>query len=87
MVDLPIIVPDIDFDEVEADLRAVFASGQLTSGPYGVDFERAVADFVGADLLEKTHGAIWPSLSCAARASTMPRRGWSRPAGKSATTQ
>ncbi len=49
MVDLPIIVPDVDFDEVEADLRAVFASGQLTSGPYGVDFERAVADFVGVE--------------------------------------
>ena len=49
MVDLPIIVPDVDFDEVEADLRAVFASGQLTSGPYGVDFERAVAGFVGVE--------------------------------------
>ena len=47
MADLPIIIPDVHFDEVESDLRTVFASGQLTSGPFGTEFERAVAEFVG----------------------------------------
>lgn len=44
---LPIIRPDVSFEEVEADLRAVFASGQLTSGPFLAAFEAELAARVG----------------------------------------
>ncbi len=44
---IPIIVPDLKFDEVELDLRAVFESGQLTAGPFVEKFEQAVAEWVG----------------------------------------
>lgn len=44
---LPIIRPDVTFDEVAEDLRAVFDSGQLTSGPYLAAFEALLADIVG----------------------------------------
>jgi dTDP-4-amino-4,6-dideoxygalactose transaminase len=47
MIDLPIIRPDIHYDDVEKDLRAVLDSGRLTSGPYLERFEQAVADRVG----------------------------------------
>jgi perosamine synthetase len=45
---LPLIRPDIAFDDVEADLRTVFASGMLTRGPFLEQFEAAFADQVGA---------------------------------------
>jgi perosamine synthetase len=44
---IPIIRPDVSFDEVADDLRAVLDSGQLTSGPYLQAFEAAVAEVVG----------------------------------------
>lgn len=44
---LPLIRPDITFAEVEADLRAILDSGQLTSGPYVQRFEAALAEAVG----------------------------------------
>jgi len=44
---LPLIRPDIGFAEVEADLRAILDSGQLTSGPYVRRFEAALAEAVG----------------------------------------
>jgi dTDP-4-amino-4,6-dideoxygalactose transaminase len=46
---IPIIVPDIEFNDIENDLRRILASGILTSGQYLVDFERAVADRVGVE--------------------------------------
>lgn len=47
MTMLPIIRPDVSFDEVADDLRAVLDSGQLTSGPFLAAFEQAVAEVVG----------------------------------------
>lgn len=44
---IPIIRPDLAFDDVEADLRQIFASGILTNGPYLEAFEAAVAERVG----------------------------------------
>ncbi len=44
---LPLIRPDVPFDDVEADIRAVLASGQLTSGRFVAEFEQMVADYVG----------------------------------------
>ncbi len=44
---LPIIRPDVTFDEVADDLRAVLDSGQLTQGPYLEAFEAALAATVG----------------------------------------
>lgn len=43
---IPIIIPDVAFDEVEHDFRRILTSGILTAGQYVVDFERAVADRV-----------------------------------------
>lgn len=47
MTGLPIIRPDVTFDEVADDLRAVFDSGQLTSGPFLAAFEARLAEIVG----------------------------------------
>jgi dTDP-4-amino-4,6-dideoxygalactose transaminase len=44
---LPIIRPDVTFDEVADDLRSVFDSGQLTSGPFLAEFEATLAGIVG----------------------------------------
>jgi dTDP-4-amino-4,6-dideoxygalactose transaminase len=44
---IPIIIPDVSFEEVESDLRKVFGSGQLTSGPFVVEFEKAIAEWTG----------------------------------------
>lgn len=44
---LPIIKPDLTFDEVEADIRAILDSGRLTSGRFVADFEAGVAAAVG----------------------------------------
>ena len=46
---IPIIIPDVEFNDVENDFRRILASGILTSGQYLVDFERAVADRVGVE--------------------------------------
>lgn len=44
---IPIIRPDLGFDEVADDLRAVIESGQLTSGRKVAEFETLVAQTVG----------------------------------------
>ena len=47
MARLPLITPDIHFDEVVDDFRAIFESGRLTSGPYVRRFEETVAEMIG----------------------------------------
>lgn len=44
---IPIIRPDIAFDDVAADIRAILESGRLTGGEYVARFEDAVARYVG----------------------------------------
>jgi dTDP-4-amino-4,6-dideoxygalactose transaminase len=44
---IPIIRPDVGFDEVEESIREVLGTGILTSGPYVAAFEKSVADRVG----------------------------------------
>lgn len=46
-MNLPIIVPDVHFDEVADDIAAIIGSGILTSGRYVAAFEEAVAAAVG----------------------------------------
>ena len=46
---IPLIRPDIDFDDVEGDLRTVFSSGLLTRGPFLERFEAAFADRIGTE--------------------------------------
>jgi dTDP-4-amino-4,6-dideoxygalactose transaminase len=46
MARLPLITPDIHFDEVVDDFRAIFESGRLTSGPYVRRFEETVATMI-----------------------------------------
>ncbi len=46
---IPIIIPDVEFGEVERDFKRIFTTGILTSGPFVADFERSVADRVGVD--------------------------------------
>lgn len=45
---IPLIKPDINFDAVAGDLRAILESGQLTSGRFVTGFEAAVAKYVGS---------------------------------------
>lgn len=54
---IPIIIPDVSFEEVESDMRKVFASGQLTSGPFVVEFERAIAERTGVEYAVATTSA------------------------------
>jgi perosamine synthetase len=44
---IPIIRPDLSFDEVADDLRKVIESGQLTSGGKVVEFENQIAATIG----------------------------------------
>ncbi len=46
---LPLTKPTIPFGDVEADIRTILESGQLTSGRFVSDFEASVASFVGVD--------------------------------------
>ena len=46
---IPIIIPDVEFGDVEHDFKRILTPGILTSGPYVVDFERSIADHVGVD--------------------------------------
>lgn len=46
---IPLIVPDLEFEDVRRDIESILMSGVLTSGPYVCDFERAVAERVGVD--------------------------------------
>lgn len=45
---IPLIKPDIGFDEVANDIEAILDSGWLTSGPYVQAFERMFAEYIGA---------------------------------------
>ena len=44
---IPIIIPDVEFGDVEHDFKRILTTGILTSGPYVVDFEKSIADRVG----------------------------------------
>jgi dTDP-4-amino-4,6-dideoxygalactose transaminase len=44
---IPLIKPLIPFDSVADDLRAILESGQLTSGRYVAQFEKALAEYLG----------------------------------------
>jgi perosamine synthetase len=44
---IPLIKPDISFDEVADDIKAILDSGRLTSGKYVETFEREFADYIG----------------------------------------
>ncbi|NNF54370.1 MAG: DegT/DnrJ/EryC1/StrS family aminotransferase [Acidimicrobiales bacterium] len=46
---LPLIKPDVRFDDVAEDFLSILESGQLTSGGFVTAFERAVADYVGVE--------------------------------------
>lgn len=57
---LPLIKPDISFDEVAGDIHRILESGTLTNGPFVAAFERSVADYVGVD-----HGVAVTSATTA----------------------
>ncbi len=46
---IPIVIPDIEFSDVMNDFERIITTGILTSGPFVVDFERAVAEWVGVE--------------------------------------
>jgi perosamine synthetase len=54
---IPLIRPDIRFEEVEADISAILKSGMLTQGAYVKEFERMVADYVGTKYAFSTTSA------------------------------
>ena len=54
---IPLIRPDIHFEEVEADISAILKSGILTQGVYVRKFERMVADYVGVKYAFSTTSA------------------------------
>jgi dTDP-4-amino-4,6-dideoxygalactose transaminase len=59
--------PYIHFDEVEADFRAVFASGQFTRGPYVDAFVKDILGYTGSQhafLATSATTALWISLKC-----------------------
>jgi perosamine synthetase len=54
---IPLISPDIRFEEVEADISAILKSGMLTKGAYVKKFERMLADYVGVKYAFSTTSA------------------------------
>lgn len=54
---LPLIRPDIAFDEVAEDFKTILASGMLTRGPYLARFEAAVAAYAGVQYAFATTSA------------------------------
>lgn len=54
---IPIIKPDLAFEEVADDIRAILDSGMLTRGPYVRRFEEAFAAHVGAPFAFTTTSA------------------------------
>ena len=54
---IPLIKPDVSFDAVADDLRAILDSGQLTGGRYVAAFEAAVGDYVGRPTAVSTTSA------------------------------
>lgn len=54
---IPLIKPDIDFDEVSDDIKEVLNSGMLTSGKFVRDFEEQFAEFIGVKYALSTTSA------------------------------
>lgn len=54
---IPLIKPDISFDEVADDVREILESGQLTGGRYVAAFETAIRDYVGCATAVSTTSA------------------------------
>lgn len=54
---IPLMKPDITFDEVAADIRVILDSGWLTSGSYVKNFERQFADYIGTRYAVSTTSA------------------------------
>ncbi len=54
---LPLTKPDISFDEVADDIRAILESGRLTRGPYLDRFEESIASYVGTRFAVGTSSA------------------------------
>jgi dTDP-4-amino-4,6-dideoxygalactose transaminase len=46
---IPLIIPDVEFDDIEADFRQILKTGILSSGPYVGKFEKSIANRVGVD--------------------------------------
>lgn len=67
--DIPLIRPDIVYEDVEEGLRAVFASGILTRGPFLEQFEQAFAAEVGAQ-----HAVAVTSATTALHLALVARR-------------
>lgn len=44
---IPLIKPDISFDEVKADIETILSSGQLTNGPFVAAFEKDFSKYIG----------------------------------------
>lgn len=62
---IPLIKPDIDFDEVEADFRAVFHSGMFTRGANVEAFRKDLTVYTGAKhafLATSATTALWVCL-------------------------
>jgi len=54
---IPLIRPDIGFEEVSDDIRAILESGHLTRGPYVRNFEQRLAEYTGAKFAISTTSA------------------------------
>lgn len=54
---IPLIVPDLEFEDVRRDIERILLSGVLTAGPYVCDFERSVAERVGVNYAVATTSA------------------------------
>ena len=54
---IPLIRPDIHFEEVEADISSILKSGRLTQGTYVQKFEKMFADYVGVKYAFSTTSA------------------------------
>ncbi len=61
---IPLIKPDISFDEVADDIKAILESGRLTSGPYVAAFEREFADYIGVKYAATTTSATTALHMC-----------------------
>lgn len=44
---IPLTKPDVEYAEVAQDIEKIISSGRLTQGPYILEFEEAVADYIG----------------------------------------
>lgn len=54
---MPLIRPDIRFEEVSDDIRTILESGHLTRGPYVQNFEKGLAAYVNAKFAVATTSA------------------------------